>query len=77
MNVKVEDKIKVVNEVTVPIMPPVMYGRLVPGKSYEVNMVDQGELELVEINENARQHIKIQLTQLNEEIENGSVELIK
>lgn len=77
MNIKDRDKIKVVNEVTVPIMPPVMYGRLIPGKTYEVNMVDQSQLELVEINENARQHIKIQLTQLNEEIENGSLELVK
>lgn len=76
MNVKIEDKINVINEVTIPIMPPVMYGRLSAGKTYFVNTISQSEVELVEVAEGARQHIKIELSQLTEELRNGSVKLI-
>jgi|CZCA01.1.fsa_nt_gi hypothetical protein len=69
-------QIKTLKEVTIPIMPPILFGRLVGNKVYEVVKVSQGEVELMEVVKGCRQQVAISMEQLQDEFLANSIQLI-
>ena len=67
--------IKINKEVTIPIMPPILFGRLQENRVYQVDKVHGGEVNLTEVNNGARHQVTITLEQLMEEIQANSVDI--
>lgn len=69
--------IKTNEEVTIPIMPPMLFGKLRNDTEYEVTKVNaDGEIDLMEIAEGCRHQVSIKQEQLEKEILVNSVCLI-
>lgn len=68
--------IKTSKEITIPIMPPILFGKLRNNTKYEITAMNNGEVDLMEIAEGCRHQISIKQEQLETEILANSVCLI-
>lgn len=69
--------IKTSKEITIPIMPPMLFGKLRKNTKYEITKInDNGEVDLMEIAKGCRHQVSIKQEQLETEILANSVCLI-
>lgn len=77
MKIKKGMIIKTAKEITIPIMPPILFSTLSKNTKYEITAINNGNIDLMEIAEGCRHHVSMTLEQLRTEILENSVCLIQ
>jgi len=77
MNIQKGTLIKTKKEIEIPIMPPVLFGHLKENTTYKVSeMKNNDEVTLHEVTEEAFQNVSIKISQIEDETNQGHIQIL-